>query len=229
MEGGALQEESFGAWSKPYVLFCHITTQIKDKQYDNLLGQKGGRGFPYFAFLDAEGNVIAKHNGERNAEGFGASAKQAVAFVELRTKADGGDKTAKVEFFMKAVEIGYFTRVDAEKRAKEMTDLTDEQKKKVDQALVGFEVQDIAAAVKDDATKIEAGKKFAEMKKAGRVPTGEQDIQPFNIFIMDYAYSIKNATLFEECYGVLKEKFGARMNKKFKETRDKQLAEIKGN
>ncbi len=163
-----------------------------------------------------------------NVAGFGITLKNAQEFIELKKKADAGDKAARVAFFEKAAARSYFTLEEAQKRAKELTDLTDDQKKKIDGILLSLEVRQIASTVtQDEATKIEAGRKFAEMKKAGRVATGDQEIQPFNIFIMDYAYSIKNAALFEESYTVLKEKFGARMNKKFKDMRDKQLAELK--
>ena len=42
----------------------HITTRIEGKKHDDLLTEKSDRPvFPSFLFLDAKGEVIARHNG----------------------------------------------------------------------------------------------------------------------------------------------------------------------
>jgi len=210
------------------VLFCHITTQIQGEKYGKLLGEKGGSGFPYLAFLDSEGRVSAKHQGPRSADGFGATAQKARDFLALKKKAET-DKAAAIEFFFQAAEISHFTAAEARERGKTLADLTDEQKKRVDQILLALEVQEIAGGVnwQDKKSMADAGGKFLELKKAGRIPAGDREMQSFWICIMEHAYAQKNAALFEEGFSALKEKFGSRMNKKFQEEREKQLAELK--
>ena len=55
-------------FSKEYVLFCHLTTQIEGEKHADLLEQKGGQGFPHIVFMDSDGNVLAEHRGDRSAD-----------------------------------------------------------------------------------------------------------------------------------------------------------------
>jgi hypothetical protein len=212
------------------VLFCHITTQIQGEKNGRLLGEKGGNAFPYLAFLDADGRVCAKHPSgvARTVDGFSATAQKARDFLALKKKAET-DKAAAVDFFFQAAEISHFTAAEARERSKTLAELTDDQKKRVEQILLALDVQEIAGGVnwQDKKTMADAGAKFLEMKKAGRIPTGDREMQSFWICIMEHAYAQKNAALFEEGFSALKEKFGSRMNKKFLEEREKQLAELK--
>ena len=61
MEGGALLDPKFKEFSKSHVMLLSVMTKIDDRKNDDLLGEKGFRGFPSFAILDAGGDVIAKN------------------------------------------------------------------------------------------------------------------------------------------------------------------------
>jgi hypothetical protein len=204
---------------------------VKEEKDQKLLSQKGGGGFPYLVFMDADGNVTAKHAGQRTVEAFGQTAEKAKAFADLKKKADGGDKTAGHDYFLQALDLSHFTAEAARKKMAEV-DLSAEEKEKVETKCVDLEVTDALSTITEDKeTRVAAGKKFAEMKKAGRVAKSDQTVQPFWIIMMEYAEAQKDAALYEEGLNALKEKFSAQMgNPKVKEwfaVREETLAKLK--
>ena len=86
MEGGALLSPEFQSFSKDFVMLLHVTTHIKDRKHDDLLGTVGGRGFPSFFVLDKDGSVLGQHMGPRDAASFDAAAA-AAGSTEVRTTA----------------------------------------------------------------------------------------------------------------------------------------------
>ena len=97
IEEGVFSDPAFAEWSKEVVLLCHVTTGIKTDPHQDLLAKKGGQGFPYLVFLDAEGEVIAAHEGEQTVAGFREGLGKARAFLDLRKKAEAGDKAARFQ------------------------------------------------------------------------------------------------------------------------------------
>ena len=77
LEGGALMQDDFVRFSKNYVLFAHVTSQVPGDKNQDLLQKKGGTGFPFIAFMDSEGNVIAKHEASRTAYGWARTGEKA--------------------------------------------------------------------------------------------------------------------------------------------------------
>jgi hypothetical protein len=191
------------------VLFCHITTHVKERKHEDLLEKKGGQGFPHIVFMDSEGAVIAEHDGDRDAAGFGATGKKAVAFTALREKAATGDPAAKVEFLLVQLELGQLGDDEAGARLKDLGKLSPEQEKKVAELRSGAAVRAIMAKVTDEKSQMAAGEKFYEMKKAGRVaPTAEREAQPYWICMMYYAEEKKDAATYEDALKSLKARFG---------------------
>jgi hypothetical protein len=202
---------------------------VAEDKDQKLLQEKGGRGFPYIVFMDAEGNIVAKHQGQRTVSAFVETGKKAKAFQDLKTKADKGDKAAKFDYLVAQIEMGHLDLAAANKRIEEIAkDITADQKKKLDGLVVNLEVSDIGSKVKDETGKTEAAKKFLAMKKAGRVPTGEMEVQMFWIWIMDQAAADRDAATFEEGLNALKARFADNPNaKKFFEQREAQLQKLK--
>lgn len=198
------------AWSAEYVLFCHITSQVEKDPYQKLLTQKGGQGFPYLVFMDADGNVLAKHRGARTVEGFGKTAEEAKAFLDLKAKAGAGDKESQVALFFKQLELKHLSSTEARRCLDEMKDLPAERRQQALDRIVDLEVDEIVANVtQDKKTRIEAGRRFVEMNKAGRIPKTEEYFQAYWILILDYAESVPDSGLFEKALGILREKYGA--------------------
>lgn len=223
-------DEKFKAFAKDHVLFCHITSMVKGDAHPDLLEEKGGKGFPYLAFLDDDGNVIATVEGPRTVAGFAESSKKAHAFLELKAKAAKGDGQAKIDFLTARLELGQLKPADARKQIDALGKLTPEQKAKLDGLLADAEVMEIASTVTDDkATQKAAAEKFLAMKKAGRVPSGEQASQMFWILIMNLAEAEKDAATFEEGLKALKAKFGNDPNvAAFFKKKEATLKKLKG-
>lgn len=74
LEDGVFSEEDFAKWSKDYVMFCHITTKVESDKYQDLMPAKAGDDFPHIVFMNATGDVIAEHEGDRTIEWFGKTA-----------------------------------------------------------------------------------------------------------------------------------------------------------
>ncbi len=177
-----------------------------------LFTEKGGRGFPYLAILDAEGNLLAKHFGQRTLEMFRETGRRAQAkaqvLLDLKAKAGQGDAAAIHAYLLAQLELGHLKLEEARRRADELANLSQEQTKKLRGLLADLEVEEIAA-VRDETSIVEAGRKCFEMKRAGRVPIGAEAVQAFWFMILEYAEDRKDAVAFEEGLDALRSKFGA--------------------
>ena len=210
LEKGALSEPDFQVFAKDVVLFCHITSQVPGEPYPDLFQQKGGKGFPHLAFLDAEGEVLLAHSGARTVEKFRRTAEKVQAYRALQRKAAGGDKAAGFDLLVAGLEMGRVTFEEGQKEVAASGDLTPERKAALVPALAAAEVRSVVATLdsKDEAACLAAGKHFLDMKLAGRIPTGEVDSQPFWVRMMNYAAHEKNPALFEEGLVALKTLLG---------------------
>lgn len=225
-----LSTPEFKEFSKEFVMFCHITTLLKDRKDDDLLGKKGGRGFPYLVALDQNGDVIAQAS-DRSVEGFRSMMADGAKFVEVRAKPE---KTLDDEVFLLKhdIRMGNADLEQAKARMEKLKGLSDEQKKELDGLLLGLEIQSLMpkARTPEEAKPqiLAAGKRFAEMWAEGREPTDEQHVQPFFIFMLDHAESVKDAALFEKALEKLRAKFGDNPRAKgFFDKQDERLAQLK--
>jgi hypothetical protein len=228
-----LSSKEFGEFAKEFVVLAHVTTQIKDRKDDDLLGKKGGRGFPYLVALDAQGDVIAKLKGGRTIEGFRAMMADGAKFVEVRGKPK---KTLDDEIFLLGHDIA-MGNADLEKakaRAAALKGLNDAQKKQIDGQILGLEIQ---AAMPRGAKSAEeakprmlaAGKTFAEWWAKGREPVSEEAIGNFYSLILDHAEAQKDAALFEKALGKLRDQFGSNAQAAgFFKKQEERLAALKG-
>lgn len=85
------------------MLFCHITTRIPGREHDGLLSQKGGSGFPYLVFMDAEGDVLGEPPG-RSVQAFEGMAERAQRYLDLRRKSE---KSSAEEAELFSLEVGF--------------------------------------------------------------------------------------------------------------------------
>lgn len=227
-----LSTEEFKKFAGEFVVFAHVTTRIKDRKYDNLLQEKGGRGFPHLVAMNKDGDVTAALAGERSVAGFRAMMEAGSKFEAIRGKAV---KTTDDEIFLLKHDVAMGNaKLDAAKeRAAKLKDLTEAQKKEIDGLLLGLEIQ---AALPTGRTPDEAkaqaaaaGKKFAEMWAAGRAPTGDDNaIAAFYSMILEHADGTKDAALFEKALGKLREAFGSRpQNAAFFKKQEARLEALK--
>jgi hypothetical protein len=160
--------------------------------------------------MDAEGNVLAKHEEERTAEGFAKTGEKVKDFYALKAKADKGDKEAQVNLAITQLELGHLKAEEVQEKLSKLGPLSAPQKAKLDGLLIAAEVREVLKTVTNEkATQLAAGKKFLEMNRSGKpAPIGEED-QPYWILIMDYAESQKDAKAFELGLQALKARFGS--------------------
>ncbi len=203
LESGALSDAKFPEWSKNVVLFCHVTSQVTGDKYPKLLSEKGGRGFPMLAILDAAGDVIARHKGERTIDTLEATLKKARAFTDLRAKADGGDAKAKadVEIARLEIDVDLVKFDDARKRIADLGALEADSKKRADTVLADIETIDIMASAAQGRPA--AAKRAYEMRKAGRMPSDQISLGYWHL-VLDGADAATDAVIYEESLNILK-------------------------
>jgi hypothetical protein len=231
LESSVLSTKEFGEFAKEFVMFAHITTRIEGRKDDDLLSKKGGTGFPYLTALDAKGRVTAKLTGGRSVEGFRAMMADGAKLDALRAKEK---RTPDEEFSLLQHDMSVANVGVDEARASVAAakGLSDAQKKDLDGALLGLEIEAAMPKPKNaeeaKSQAIAAGKTFAEMWAAGREPTDDQHIQPFFILMLDHAESTKDAALFEKALEKLRAKFGSNPQAAgFFKKQDARLAALK--
>ena len=211
------------------MLFCHITTQIQGEKHGDLLEQKGGNAFPFLAFMDADGNVIAVHNEDRTAVEFAKTGEKAKSFVEAKVKAEKGDPSAKIDFIILQLSFGQIKADAAQKQIKEAGVPTKEQQAKVEAELLNASIMETVKGVDSQEGMKAVAKKFYEMHKAGKpAPTSSQAVQAYFILALGAADELKDVETFAALLKILKEKFGALEGAQlFFKAKEKRLEELK--
>jgi hypothetical protein len=197
--------DAFLAWAPAVVLYCHVTSRVDGDRLAALPQDKGSTGLPYLALLDDEGTLVVRFTGRWELPPVADAAKKAQAFVDLKHKA-ATDPEAKVDFALARLELDV-ERValdEAKKRVDSLGELDAARKARATALLADIEALAIARTVgRDPQTRIDAGRRMAVMKKAGRVPAGDA-AQAFWIHIMDFAEESREADLFAEALDALK-------------------------
>jgi len=143
----------------------NLMTKVEGDPDQELFYEKGCLGFPTLAVLDADGTLLAKHQKERNVEGFEATMAGARAFQDTLKKAAGGDAAAKTAVLEKQIEWGSISHADATK-ALAGANLDSERKAKLEQGLLGLEFNE-ARREKDPAAMYA---KLEAMRAGNRIP-----------------------------------------------------------
>jgi hypothetical protein len=208
----------------------HITTHVEGDKYDKLLREKGGTGFPTLAFMDADGNVLAKHEGQRSVAAFESSAAKAKEFLDLKAKAEAGDRAARIELLKKQIDYRHFGAHEAKKRVDAIADLDEAARKEFADRIVTLKVYEILSTVtRDTPTRVAAGKRYNEMRLAGEIPSGDREFQYFWTFLLEYAESVPDVKLFEEGVAAVEARWGT--NARYRSWIDQvkaKMAELKG-
>ena len=197
-----LSTKEFAELGKEVVLFLHVTSHVEGQPHPDLLREKGGDAFPYFAVLDDQGEVVARHQGAPSVAGFRATLAASADYVRLREKAAAGDLDAKARLLIRRLEFGNlsFARAVAERAA--LTELTDDQAARIDRLFTSLEFAEIRASLRRREDLPKAGAKLAIMKDGGRIPSGRDAID-FWMIISFYAEEQKDAALFREVVDAL--------------------------
>lgn len=208
IERGAFDTPEFAAWSAGYVLFAHITTQVKGDKHPDLLRQKGGLGPPYVAMLDARGSVVGKLKESRDVAGFTAmAAKAAVCAAELSTLATAaaaGDVAARRQLFVRRLELGAYATMDD--ATADLAGFDDADRAAIDQPLYDFSVRLRIDAIGSKRDSAACGKAFALEIRAGRTFKGDLlRLQSYWVFAAEHARSTEDVLVAERAVAAIDE------------------------
>lgn len=184
------------------VLFCHVTSRVEADKDQGLLQEKGGRGFPYLVWMDAEGNVLAKQ-GDRSVAGFEKTRANLAAFPDLEAKFQKGDKAAGIDALIVGMELGRYTADDAAAMLPKLGKIPAEKQKKIDGMLANAEFEKLSTGVRTKEQAAEAGRKLIEMEKAGKIPTGRLALSFYSMMLETHEAD-KDAKAYEKTLEALK-------------------------
>ncbi|MBI2933142.1 MAG: hypothetical protein HYY16_15975 [Planctomycetes bacterium] len=199
-----------------------MTSHVTTDPYPDLLSEKGGTGFPYLVILDAEGNPLSKVTGARTIEGFEQAAGKAKEFVKFRALAERGDARAQCQILLARLEMGLLNAAEARREAAELKDVPSDLKTRLDGFLADFEVDDVLREVR-----LEAGRRFLQMKKSGRVPQDGDKGDTFWSHVLEFAEDRSDGDVFEEALEAIKKIYGDQINQKWVERQEQILKKIR--
>lgn len=168
-----LSDPAFPAFSAKVVPFMHVTTRIPDRKHEKLLSEKGFRGFPSLAFMDAKGEVIAKPQG-RSVEVFEKTLVALGQRADLQKRIEAGEEGLEAELLFAEKSLGAVTPGEFAKRAAACEGLTAEQQAQVDEILLNDKVTTLANGGRRGGPGLEtAATEFLKMLDAGTLPSKE--------------------------------------------------------
>jgi hypothetical protein len=215
LEEGPLSSPAFAEFGKQVVLLYHLTSLVREDDYQDLMQKKGGRGYPYVAFLDDKGEVVAAGStlppADKPADkpdsavaGWTTTLRDLTQWRESKRKVDGGDKSARKALLLAELALGKTNAKDVRARLKDIGTLTKDERGRIDLALVNLDARDLVEQSQTRAGLMTAGKKLVEMKQTRRIPTeGYLPIQ-FWTALVNYGIEIRDWRLCEDSIGEFK-------------------------
>lgn len=163
------------------VLFLHNTSKVDDEPYPDLLQEKGGTGFPYLAVMDAEGEVIAPHNGPRSVEAFAKTVAAAADYRDLKKRYESGDKAAAAGYLKAGLDLGTVAADVARKILTDLEGLGEAEIKEINNKIFAVEFSTVIGNVQSQEGAIVAGATFIAMIENGYSP---DEVQATNLWAM---------------------------------------------
>ncbi|MCA8954604.1 MAG: thioredoxin family protein, partial [Planctomycetes bacterium] len=176
LEQGLLAEPAFLGATSSVERFCHVTSLVAQDRFQRLLTDLGGRSFPYFAVVDAEGKPIARFDEQPTLANFKKLLAGEVAeYVALRDRAAKGDKAAKAEFLIRRITLGHLTPAEIEVALRKADYLDAAQRARIRGGLVNLEIAAIFGQIDESNPKSygTAVSRLLAMKRGNRIPTGQ--------------------------------------------------------
>lgn len=207
------------------MLFCHVTSLVKTDPYPDLLTQKGGSAFPYVVLLDEKGDLLLKDIGARTVDPF----KKMTAYVDVKRESEGGDAAATLDLALLDLDYGMAKREEGEARIKSLGELSEAQKKYLEEIRLNFDVEaSLAGLGRDEAKKVAAGRTFAEGLKDGKVPTKPFVKFRFYSVLLDYAETEKDVPAAEKALEYFRAEIKGGKTAQWLEKHEEKLRQMKG-
>lgn len=198
LESGAFIDPRFADFGKSFVLYCHITSGIFSRKYESLFKEKLGMGYPTILYLNADGDVVFRHQSIRTIEGFEASAKEAMEFASLQKKAGEGDADARLAFIIKQYDANLIRPEELTLRIKEFSNLSPESQKHLDELKFELELSDLYRKSSGNPERLaEAAQQILAMYDSKKIPRREKGKDFYYGILSGYARAKKDITVFE--------------------------------
>ena len=153
--------------------------------------------------MDAEGEVIASPT-SRSVSAFNSTLTAVESYLELKARADGGDKSVANALFVAEMGFDKLDFDEATARFAKLRGFTADEKKTIESQIVGLEFTSMISEVRQLGLGQEAARKrAADMAKAGRAPSGQMAGQ-FWTYCLRHADSDEDGKLYEESLTHLK-------------------------
>jgi thioredoxin-related protein len=229
LEKDIFTDEKFLEFTKKFVCYAQVHS-AKRPSVDELRKSRG-KAWPWFAFVDASGNLLLPLAPDFSREVFVEAGERVLRYIEVARRSVKGSESDKRDLVIEALDLGRIGIEDAHKRLAALGGATDEQKKKLAQAEANNFVAGISIATSpsDQDAILAAGRKFVDHKKQGKpLPSYRGDIQAFWLAVQKVATTDKDPVLYEEAFLALKERYGSEPSAKaFFEGCARTLEELK--
>ena len=187
----------------------HITTRITGKKYDGLLAEKGFRGFPSLAFMDADGIIIGKPR-ERTVASFDEMHTNLARYQALLERQKAGEKGLEFDLFVAEYHLGNFTSRATLAKLKEFKNLTTEQQRvaaqiELDETVSGL----VERAMEDEKAIGEVSTQLLRLLDEGKAPSKRVMLDVWAI-LAHTAQKDGKPDLLERCIQALRADFSER-------------------
>lgn len=192
-----------------------------------MLGEKGFRGFPSLAFMDADGNIIGKPQ-ERTVASFEETHQHLAQYTKLIERQKAGEKGLEFEIFVAEYNLGKHSTRATLKKLEEFKGLTDAQKRVAEVIKLDETVNQLVERAMDDEKAIpEVSKELVALLDAGKIPTKRVILDVWAV-LAHTAQQDQDAALLERCIEGLRGGFPDRKDvQNWADSLDRKLAEMK--
>ena len=232
-ESGTLSDPKFPEFARHVVPLVHVTSWVPSDPHQDLHARKGGVGFPYVAFLDGAGRVVARPPAfDRSLAGLYTTLKtaqeQAARYEELARRATAGDGPARAELLLMELELGHLGLAEARERLLGVGQLTSEQSARAGDLMASLEVPELLAATREAKTRVAANRQLLAIREEGRTPSDDHVARQFFAHLLNHAERTRDHVLFAECLARMRARFGQDPSmKRSVEAYEKRLAKLK--
>lgn len=191
-----------------------------------MLRDVGGNAFPTFAFLDAEGQVLGKHQGGRSTEAFQATRQAVRDMLAAKEKVADGDQSAQAALLIAEIELGRLGLEEARDRYASLPEVTDQEEERIIGLLNGLEFAELRSQRRRLGNdKFQAA--VLDMVENQRIPRGPNAWRFWYSGVMPAALQKKDAELAERALQILeKDPFFQGDNARYLERYRKAVEEL---
>ncbi|MCK6459101.1 MAG: hypothetical protein L6Q95_04320 [Planctomycetes bacterium] len=187
-------------------------TRIEDREDDDLLYDLGGREHPSVFFLDAAGDVLARHDADDcSVKALEETGGKVARSLELRRKADAGDEAARIDLAIVRCDLGVIELPDLESEIDGKT-LSPGQEQAVGTLRADATVSDMQAVLaknRDQAARDLVAEEFVALYRKGTHPGRAAGRRLYWAVLAGQAVARKDAAMLKDAVAGLKAVHGA--------------------